>query len=65
MYHIKTRHFYTDLLHKPGLIECTDTANLPKDDPCFVAKRKKIPSGFLGKTDRQMIIEFCDLWAKL
>ena len=64
MYHIKTKDFYSDLLSKPGLIECTDTANLPRDHPCYVAERKKIPGLFSDETDGKTITEFCALRAK-
>ncbi|VVC26062.1 DNA-directed DNA polymerase, family B, mitochondria/virus [Cinara cedri] len=33
VYHIATKDFYADLLTRPGLLECTDTANLSRDHP--------------------------------
>ncbi|VVC46197.1 Ribonuclease H-like domain [Cinara cedri] len=41
-----TKDLYVGLLKKPGLLECTDTANLPRDHSCYVAERKKIPGLF-------------------
>ena len=64
MYHIKTYDFYADLLDKPGLLECTDTANLPKDHKCYAAERKKIPGLFSDESDGRTITEFCALRAK-
>lgn len=41
-----------------------DTANLPRDHPCFVAKRKKEPGYFSDEVDGNIITEFCALRAK-
>ncbi|VVC43274.1 Hypothetical protein CINCED_3A019955 [Cinara cedri] len=46
VYYIKTKDFYADLLKIPGLLECTDMVNLPRDLPCNVAESKKIPGLF-------------------
>jgi len=41
-----------------------DTANLPRDHPCYVAERKKIPGFFSDEVDGNIITEFCALRAK-
>jgi len=41
-----------------------DTANLPKDHPCYIADRKKIPGLFSDETDGLVMTEFCALRAK-
>ncbi|VVC39016.1 DNA polymerase, palm domain [Cinara cedri] len=64
VYYITTKDFYADLLSKPRLLECTDTANLPRDHSCYVAERKKIPGLFSDKSNGQTITEFCALRAK-
>ncbi|VVC25185.1 Hypothetical protein CINCED_3A025010 [Cinara cedri] len=61
---VQTKIFYIDLLSNPGLLKCTDTTNLPRDHPCYVAERKKIPGLFLDETDGRTITEFCALRAK-
>ncbi|VVC45378.1 Hypothetical protein CINCED_3A014055 [Cinara cedri] len=53
-----------DLLSKPELLECTDTANLPKDHLYYVGERKKIPGLLDHETDGQTITEFCALRTK-
>lgn len=64
VYYISTENFYADLLSKPGLLECMDTANLPRDHPCYVAERKKIPGLFSDETDGKILTEFVALRAK-
>jgi len=41
-----------------------DTANLPRDHPCYIAERKKIPGLFSDETDGLIMTEFCALRAK-
>ncbi|KAF0699332.1 Uncharacterized protein FWK35_00034812, partial [Aphis craccivora] len=41
-----------------------DTANLPRDHPCYIAERKKIPGLFSDETDGRIMREFCALRAK-
>lgn len=41
-----------------------DTANLPRDHPCYVAERKKVPGFFSDETDGHIMTEFCALRAK-
>ncbi|VVC38048.1 DNA polymerase, palm domain [Cinara cedri] len=64
VYHIKTHDYYEDLLRKPGLLECTNTTNLPVNHKCFTAERKKIPGHFSEESDGRTITEFCALRAK-
>ncbi|XP_050066400.1 uncharacterized protein LOC126555531 [Aphis gossypii] len=46
VYYIQTDDFYNDLLNNPNLLNRMDTANLPRDHPCYIAERKKIPGYF-------------------
>lgn len=64
IYLISTKDLYDDLLTKPGLLECMDTANLPQDHPCYVSERKKIPGLFSDETDGRTMTEFVALRAK-
>ncbi|VVC42844.1 DNA polymerase, palm domain [Cinara cedri] len=64
VYHIKTKDFDLDLRSKPGLLECTDTVNRPKDHQCYVKERKKVPGLFSEESDGRTITEFCALRAK-
>ncbi|XP_050055137.1 uncharacterized protein LOC126549591 [Aphis gossypii] len=41
-----------------------DTANLPRDHPCYIAERKKIPGLFSDETDGRIMREFIALRAK-
>ena len=41
-----------------------DTANLPKDHPCYIPDRKKIPGLFSDETNGLVMTEFCALRAK-
>jgi len=41
-----------------------DTANFPKDHPCYIAERKKIPGLFSDETDGFVMTEFYALRAK-
>jgi len=41
-----------------------DTSNLPRDHPCYIAERKKIPGLFSDETDGRVMTEFCALRAK-
>lgn len=64
MYHIITDDFYQDLVNNANLLDRMDTANLPKDHPCYIADRKKIPGLFSDETDGLVMTEFCALRAK-
>ncbi|KAL4126927.1 hypothetical protein QTP88_011125 [Uroleucon formosanum] len=64
VYHIKTTNFYEDLAANHSLLERMDTANLPRNHPCFVADRKKEPGYFSDEVDGNIITEFCALRAK-
>lgn len=41
-----------------------DTSNLPKDHPCFISERKKIPGLFSDESNGFIMSEFCALRAK-
>lgn len=41
-----------------------DTSNLPRNHPCYIAERKKIPGLFSDETDGHIMTEFCALCAK-
>jgi hypothetical protein len=41
-----------------------DTANLPRDHPCYIAERKKIPGLFSDETKGKTMTEFVALRAK-
>jgi hypothetical protein len=41
-----------------------DTSNLPKDHPCYISERKKIPGLFSDETDGKTMTEFVALRAK-
>ncbi|XP_050065288.1 uncharacterized protein LOC126554240 [Aphis gossypii] len=64
VYYIQTDDFYNDLLNNPNLLNRMDTANLPRDHPCYIAERKKIPGLFSDETDGRIMREFCALRAK-
>ncbi|KAL4103924.1 hypothetical protein QTP88_019241 [Uroleucon formosanum] len=64
IYYIKTDDFYTDLIKNPNLLDRMDTANLPRDHPCYIANRKKVPGFFSDETDGHTMTEFCALRAK-
>lgn len=64
VYHIKTDDFYNDLKNNCDLLDQMDTANLPRDHPCYIAERKKIPGLFSNKTDGRIMTVFCALRAK-
>jgi hypothetical protein len=61
---VKTDDFYVDLLNSPNLLNRMDTSNLPRDHPCFIAERKKIPGLFSDETDGKPMTEFIALRAK-
>jgi len=61
---VKTDDFYVDLLTSPDLLDRMDTANLPRDHPCFIAEREKIPGLFSDETNGKTITEFVALRAK-
>ncbi|KAE9530102.1 hypothetical protein AGLY_011564 [Aphis glycines] len=64
IYYIQTDDFYNDLLNNPNLLNRMDTANLPRDHPCYIAERKKIPGLFSDETDVRIMREFYALRAK-
>lgn len=64
MYHIETDDFYRDLANNPNLLIRMDTSNLPRDHPCYVSTRKKIPGLFSDETDGRTMYEFVALRAK-
>ncbi|KAL4099018.1 hypothetical protein QTP88_023519 [Uroleucon formosanum] len=64
IYHIKTDDFYKDLKSNANLLDRMDTSDLPRDHPCYIAERKKIPGLFSDETKGQPIIEFIALRAK-
>jgi len=41
-----------------------DTSDLPKDHPCYIAERKKIPGLFSDEAKGHIMTEFCALRAK-
>jgi hypothetical protein len=42
-----------------------DTSDLPKDHPCYINDRKKIPGLFSDETKGDIMTDFCALRAKL
>lgn len=64
VYHIDTEDFYADLSANHNLLDWMDTANLPRDHPCYVAERKKCPGFFSDDVDCNVITEFCALRVK-
>lgn len=53
--YIKIKDFYDDLPHKPRLLECKDTANLPRTHLCYVAGRKKISGLVSDEYDHRVL----------
>ena len=51
-------------MKNPKLLDRMDTANLPRDHPCYIADRKKVPGMFSDETDGHIMTEFCALRAK-
>jgi len=64
VYYINTKDFYEDLAINPNLLDRMDTSDLPKDHPCHIAERKKIPGLFSDETKGAIMTEFCALRAK-
>jgi len=64
VYFIQTNDFYDDLVMNTHLLDRMDTANLPRDHPCYIAERKKVPGLFSDETDRRIMTKFCALRAK-
>lgn len=64
VYNVKTENFYHDLANNSLLLDRMDTANLPRDHPCFIASRKKVPGYFSDETDGKTMTEFVALRAK-
>lgn len=64
IYNVTTDDFYRDLAESSDLLGRMDTANLPRDHPCYVAERKKIPGFFSDETDGRTMFEFVALRAK-
>lgn len=64
MYYIATDDFYNDLQTNPNLLNRMDTANLPRDHPCFIFERNKIPGLFSDETGGRVMHEFIALRAK-
>ncbi|KAL4148953.1 hypothetical protein QTP88_003083 [Uroleucon formosanum] len=52
-----TDDFYQELANNANLLDKMDTANLPKDHPCYIADRKKIPGFFSEETDGLVMTE--------
>ncbi|VVC38978.1 Hypothetical protein CINCED_3A017599 [Cinara cedri] len=50
-----------DLLSNPEPLECTNTAHLPRNNPCYVVEKKKIAGLSSEETDGKIITEFCAL----
>uniref|UniRef100_A0A2S2QC15 Uncharacterized protein n=1 Tax=Sipha flava TaxID=143950 RepID=A0A2S2QC15_9HEMI len=63
VYYIETDNFYHDLKTNPKLLNCTNTANLPRDHSCFVSEINKIPGMFLDEIDGRVMREFIALRA--
>jgi hypothetical protein len=64
VYFIETDVFYEDMINNPILLDRMDTANLPENHPCYIAKRKKIPGLFSDETNGDIMTEFCALRSK-
>lgn len=61
---MNTSDFYGDLARNSILLDRMDTSNLPRDHPCYIAERKKVPGLFSDETDGKTMIEFIALRAK-
>ncbi|KAL4092514.1 hypothetical protein QTP88_027013 [Uroleucon formosanum] len=64
VYHINTKDFYRDLTINPNLLDRMDTSDLPKNHPCYIAERKKIPGLFSDETKGAIMTDLCALRAK-
>ncbi|CAH1731682.1 unnamed protein product [Aphis gossypii] len=64
VYFIETDDFYEDMANNAILLDRMDTSNLPRDRPCFIAERKKIPGLFSDETNGDIMTEFCALRSK-
>jgi len=64
VYFIQTDDFYKNLVNNSNLLDQMDTSNLPRNHPCYIAERKKIPGLFSDETDGEIMIDFCALRAK-
>lgn len=64
MYYINTSDFYKDLAINPNLLDRMDASDLPKNHPCYIAERKKIPGLFSDETKSAIMTDFCALRAK-
>ncbi|XP_060860289.1 uncharacterized protein LOC132937483 [Metopolophium dirhodum] len=64
VYFIQTDDFYDDLVKNTHLLDRMDTANLPRDHPCYIAERKKVPGLFSDELDGRIMTAFCALRAK-
>ncbi|XP_026821172.1 uncharacterized protein LOC113559622 [Rhopalosiphum maidis] len=64
VYYIQTDDFYNGLVNNSNLLDRMDTANLPRDHPCYIAERKKIPGLFSDETDGRIMKEFIALREK-
>jgi len=64
VYYIQTEDFYKDLQENSSLLNRMDTSNLPRDHPCHIPDRKKIPGFFSDETDGKIMLEFIALRAK-
>lgn len=60
-----TDDFYKDLTVNPDLLDRMDTSDLPKNHPCHLDVRKKIPGYFSDETHGRIMFEFVALRAKL
>ncbi|KAF0702056.1 DNA pol B 2 domain-containing protein [Aphis craccivora] len=59
-----TEDFYKDLIDNPILLNRMDTSNLPRDHPCYVGARARIPGLFKDETGGEVMSEFIALRAK-
>ncbi|XP_060868899.1 uncharacterized protein LOC132943807 isoform X2 [Metopolophium dirhodum] len=64
VYYIQTDDFYKDLENNSNLLDRMDTSDLPRDHPCYIAERKKIPGLFSDETNSEVMTDFCALRSK-
>ncbi|XP_022183243.1 uncharacterized protein LOC111042849 [Myzus persicae] len=64
VYRITTEDFYKDAIDNPILLNRMDTSNLPRDHPCYVGTRARIPGLFKDETEGRVMSEFVALRAK-
>ncbi|KAL4097431.1 hypothetical protein QTP88_022213 [Uroleucon formosanum] len=64
VYRATTEDFYKDLIDNPILLNRMDTLNLPRNHPCYVGTRARVPGLFKDETEGRVMSEFIALRAK-